>query len=940
MGSSTNTTTQLSSSSLPANVSAGLGTAVDKAISASNAANPLQGWTQPTAPWGNPAQMTATNLTTQAATYQPQQVGTEFQPYMVGSGYTPQTVTPSSVTQFGSPTVSGSDIAAMQNPWTQQVVQTSLDELNRQLARTNQAASGQAASAGAFGGDRAAIVQAENARNANQIAAQTTAGLNSQGFTTAAQIAQQNASRQLQAGTAQGQLDANVGEANQYAGLQGANLAAQQERANQAAYAQAQALKAQQERSNQQAGLSGAQLNLSGAGQLGTFGNQYQQTQQNDLDRQWTGATQNAMWPFTQTNQLIANMGTLAGASPRTVASSQTTPGPSTAGQLAGLGTAAVGLNSLLPGGIAGQVKGLFGSSGGSTIPGDQLNSGFNVSGFDPAGGFDAGFGSAPDLSMGSGDFTFDVARGGLVGYAPGGRIHDMQQGDDGTYVAVDPDYLENRNGTHVAVDQDYLDNRNGTLPLGRQPVLSATAYAPPWAKRPVSYVGDNSVPNLPAQPAGAAPQPGLAPAVPPAMAAPQPDTHLQQDYSTYSPAPGGVGANGKVYQANLDRGTPVPAVTADDQDMMDVMAQPGFGSTLVDREIATDPAQIVEHGATPQQAPPAPQAADHTAAPVPIMTNSESAAPGLAPNRITQSANPSAPMPPGYSGPQQNDWSHNQVGMALLSAGLGMMASRSPHALSAIGEGGLAGVQQLNQMRKQETDAALKAQLYGVKGAAVGVQQQRADDYGRSVDNRATAAGNKDELDRAKLAEQARKNDMWFKSRLDRNGHLTGAELQKQLIDQYVKEHDGATTTEAYAALKNYTAKNSQAEQRLGIQQQNADQGAQRIANMQEWRAFQQQSKATDQEISAARSVQFNATNMGKQMTMGQALNQVRGARESAGPAPIVGNPISTAAGGQSAPAQGGDMLAKARAAIARGAPREAVAKRLQEAGYDPAGL
>jgi hypothetical protein len=56
-----------------------------------------------------------------------------------------------------------------------------------------------------------------------------------------------------------------------------------------------------------------------------------------------------------------------------------------------------------------------------------------------------------------------------------------------------------------------------------------------------------------------------------------------------------------------------------------------------------------------------------------------------------------------------------NDVNMALLAAGLGMMGGTSPYAFANIGQGGLAGVQQLNQSQKlRAAQEAAMGKLYG----------------------------------------------------------------------------------------------------------------------------------------------------------------------------------------------------------------------------------
>lgn len=106
------------------------------------------------------------------------------------------------------------------NPYTQNVVDTTMADLQRQRQITQQGIQDQATKAGAFGGSRHGIAEAETNRNFADIAAQTSGNLRQQGFNTAAGLAQQDANRQLQAGMANQQGD----HWNQLAGLQGAQI--------------------------------------------------------------------------------------------------------------------------------------------------------------------------------------------------------------------------------------------------------------------------------------------------------------------------------------------------------------------------------------------------------------------------------------------------------------------------------------------------------------------------------------------------------------------------------------------------------------------------------------------------------------------------------------------------------------------------------------------
>jgi len=78
------------------------------------------------------------------------------------------------------------------NPYTQNVVNTTMGEMNRQQTLDRNRIAGEAQSQNAFGGDRFAIENAENNRNWAAQKADTTANLYNQGFNTAVGNAQQD----------------------------------------------------------------------------------------------------------------------------------------------------------------------------------------------------------------------------------------------------------------------------------------------------------------------------------------------------------------------------------------------------------------------------------------------------------------------------------------------------------------------------------------------------------------------------------------------------------------------------------------------------------------------------------------------------------------------------------------------------------------------------
>lgn len=156
--------------------------------------------------------------------------------------------------------------AAFMNPYQQQVIDASNQEINRQRDLTAQGQAAQAVRSGAFGGSRQAVQQSELERNTAQLRNQTTANLLAQGYTQA-QAGAQNAyeagqQRNLAVGQGLGQqaaLAGQLGTQQAQLGQSGANLIGQL--------------------AGQQGNLTGqqAQLGLQQAGLYGQLGGQYGQ---------------------------------------------------------------------------------------------------------------------------------------------------------------------------------------------------------------------------------------------------------------------------------------------------------------------------------------------------------------------------------------------------------------------------------------------------------------------------------------------------------------------------------------------------------------------------------------------------------------------------------------------------------------------------------------
>jgi hypothetical protein len=177
------------------------------------------------------------------------------------------------------------------NPFTQQVIDASMTDLENARQRAAQQIGQQAQAARAFGGSRQGVAEALSNQGFTEQAGRTISGLRAQGFDTAANLMQQDVARQQQAGLSnqaalnqmaqfnagQGQQMslANLGAINQSrqfgAGSQNAAELANAAARNQMAQFNAQ-MAQQAALANQGAGLQGAQFRLGAAQQLGQMG--------------------------------------------------------------------------------------------------------------------------------------------------------------------------------------------------------------------------------------------------------------------------------------------------------------------------------------------------------------------------------------------------------------------------------------------------------------------------------------------------------------------------------------------------------------------------------------------------------------------------------------------------------------------------------------------
>jgi hypothetical protein len=252
----------------------------------------------------------------------------------LGSQYDPSQF---NAQQVGTQDYTGSNVGQYMNPYMQSVVDIQQREAQRQADISGTQRGAQAARSGAFGGSRAAIMDAEAARN---LATQK-GDIQAQGQNAAFQNAQQQFNTQQQ-------RDLQAQLANQGAGLQAQQLG-EQSRQYGAGF-----------------GLQGLQTGLQAAGQLGQLGQTMYGQQvgniglQNQMGAQQQAQQQNLINQSVQNyataqqypqQQLAFMSGLLRGLPLQTATTQQYQAPPSLASQAAGLGLAGYGLSKMKKGG-------------------------------------------------------------------------------------------------------------------------------------------------------------------------------------------------------------------------------------------------------------------------------------------------------------------------------------------------------------------------------------------------------------------------------------------------------------------------------------------------------------------------------------------------------------------------------------------------------------
>lgn len=612
---------------------------------------------------------------------------------------------PNNIPQF-----SAAALNQYESPYTQQVVQATQAQFANQNAQQQQQLAGNATAAGAWGGDRAAVAQGILAGQQQLAQAPVIANLENQGYTQALgefntqQQAQIQAQEQAAAlGQQQAAQATGFGIQQQQIGTQlGLQQATAQSQLQQAAAAQQLGLLQGQQQTElganeanawlaSQAAFGNAQLGsealnsgltynnaLMGAGQL-----QQQQAQQL-LNVPYEQFLSQAAYPF-QTQGWLANIAEgLGGASGGT--STTSSPGPSGLSQIAGLGTAAVGTLG---------ATGAFGASGWLTGAGAASAGAAGVGAAADAAGTAADLGSlaiAPaDVADSAGLFA-DAASA----IATGGRV--PRRGPGGLIPTSAPVPASPMVGGMSPV--------SGASPVAG---ISAASMASPIASTsPIglgSPVGDTSV-GL-ASPIGS-----TAP-----VSSDVPDVSMDSDVPGLPPRKKGDSA---IIKSFKDAGTRTVKTGPKYPGFMSIPAWLGDPGNFAILQGVGGPQTVDDFVSAARVAGSVALAVANKGGRLP-----HKAAGGLLPHfddggDVDGSPFPEPPPPPVEQrlpqaglAPQSSiatglgaapTKSHPDPWLALMAAGFGMMAGRSPHAGVNIGQGALEGIKEYAQEQRDLT--------------------------------------------------------------------------------------------------------------------------------------------------------------------------------------------------------------------------------------------
>ena len=255
----------------------------------------------------------------------------------------------------GGNLVQQSSIMDYYDPSVEDVISAQQADIERLGKQQRLAANARATAAGAFGGSRGAVEQAEIGRNILGEQSRMGAQLRSQGYQQARDAAmrsfEQQQLRRMQAGQGIGQLGLQYGQLGQQdvrdlAALGQSRAAIGQGLGTLGGQAgqlggQLGALGAQQA----QFGALGQQMNLSDANALMQLGGAYRQNQQAQLEAQRMSQREAQMMPYQQLG-FLSDIYKGAPSSQYSILTSPTAPGASPFQQIAGLGIAGLGAAS------------------------------------------------------------------------------------------------------------------------------------------------------------------------------------------------------------------------------------------------------------------------------------------------------------------------------------------------------------------------------------------------------------------------------------------------------------------------------------------------------------------------------------------------------------------------------------------------------------------
>ena len=238
-----------------------------------------------------------------------------------------------------------STISDFYDPYAEDVIATQQADIERLGQQQRMAANARAAAAGAFGGSRGAVEQAEIGRNVLGEQSRMGAQLRSQGYQQAQQAAQQafeaQQGRQIAAGTGIGQLGLQYGQLGQQDVSQLAALGQARGQLGQGVGALGTGLGAL---GMQQAQLGeGTQrMNLADVNAMMQLGGTYRTQQQAELEALRRSQAQAQMYPYQQYGYL-ADLFKSSPSGTYSMLTEPTAPAPSPFQQVAGLGIGALG---------------------------------------------------------------------------------------------------------------------------------------------------------------------------------------------------------------------------------------------------------------------------------------------------------------------------------------------------------------------------------------------------------------------------------------------------------------------------------------------------------------------------------------------------------------------------------------------------------------------